>query len=119
AVDIEVGLVEMKAVTGLLERGGLHEAAMLHGSFAEERSSSAVKLIGAAFFDDDDGAAAGVAVFRGEDGGDHLGFFDSAEDGIGGVGAARLYAVHAILEIADVTCGVIVDREAAQRAGVG
>ena len=55
--------------------------------------------------------------FRG-DGGDDFSFLDGAQNGIGGVGAARLHTVHAVLEVADVAGGAAVDGEAAEGAGI-
>src|SRR5207302_1922943 len=40
AADVEIRLIEMEAVAGLLEPGGLHEAPVLHGPFAEEGASA-------------------------------------------------------------------------------
>ena len=77
-----------------------------------------MKLVGAALLYDDDGAAGRVAIFGRESGRNDLGFLDGAEDGIGGVGAAWLDAVHAILEVTDVAGGAAVDREAAEGAGI-
>ena len=77
-----------------------------------------MELVGAALLHDDDGAAGRVAVLGGQNGGHDLGFLDGAEDRVGGVGAARLDAVHAVLEVADVAGRAAVDREAAERAGI-